>query len=47
MQARKENEMDIRKHRFVPNFSTASRVIPSKRTKRMSRRFLNDKRNWN
>jgi len=38
--------MDIRKHRFMPNFSTATKVMVNKKQKQKSRRFLNDKRNW-
>jgi hypothetical protein len=38
--------MDIRKHRFVPNFSTATKTIVDKKRKQKSRRFLNDKKNW-
>ena len=38
---------DITKHRFVANFSTASRIIVDKKRKQKSRRFLNDSRNWN
>jgi hypothetical protein len=38
--------MDIRKHRFVPQISTASRIHLDKKRKQKSRRFLNDKRNW-
>jgi hypothetical protein len=38
--------MDIRKHRFVPKFSTATRVIEDKKRKRKGRRFLNNPKNW-
>ena len=38
--------MDIRKHRFVPQFSTATRIIVDKKRKAKSRRILNDKRKW-
>lgn len=38
--------MDIRKHRFVPQIKTASRIIIDKKRKQKSRRFLNDQRNW-
>ena len=40
-------KMDIRKHRFVANINTASKVFIDKKRKQKSRRFLNDKRNWN
>lgn len=47
MGARKERKtMDIRKHRFVPDISTASRVHLDKKRKQKSRRYLNDRRNW-
>lgn len=39
--------MDIRKHRFVPNIKTASRIMLDKKQKQKSRRYLNDSRNWN
>lgn len=39
--------MDIRKHRFVANINTSSKVFIDKKRKQKSRRFLNDKRNWN
>ena len=42
----KEKKMDIRKHRFVPNFSTATRVIVDKKCKQKSRKFLNNPKNW-
>ena len=42
----KEKKMDIRKHRFVPNFSTATRVIVDKKRKQKSRKFLNNPKNW-
>jgi hypothetical protein len=38
--------MDIRKHRFVPNFSTATKIIVDKKRKQKARRFLNNKKNW-
>lgn len=39
--------MDIRKHRFVPTMRTSTKTFVDKKTKQRSRRFLNDKRNWN
>lgn len=42
----KREQMDIRKHRFVPAMRTATRTIVDKRTKRKSRRHLNDPKNW-
>ena len=39
--------MDIRKHRFVANINTTSKVFIDKKRQQKSRRFLNDKRNWN
>ena len=38
--------MDIRKHRFVPHFSTATKIIVDKKRKQKTRSFLNDKKNW-
>lgn len=38
--------MDIRKHRFVPNFSTATRIVVDKKSKQKSRKFLNNPKNW-
>ena len=38
--------MDIRKHRFVPQMRTTTRVIVDKKSKARSRRHLNDPRNW-
>jgi len=39
-------KMDIRKHRFTPNFSTATRIIVDRKRKQKSRRFLNNRKNW-
>ena len=44
---KEKNKMDIRKHRFVANINTTSKVFIDKKRKQKSRRFLNDKRNWN
>jgi hypothetical protein len=38
--------MDIRKHRFVPKISTSSKVFIDKKRKMKSRRYLNNKKNW-
>ena len=43
---KEKGTMDIRKHRFIPNMSTATKVIVDKKRKQKSRRFLNDKKNW-
>lgn len=43
---RKELEMDIRKHRFVPSFNTGTRIILDKKRKQKSRKFLNNPKNW-
>jgi hypothetical protein len=42
----RNSQMDIRKHRFVAPISTTSKVFVDKKRKQKSRRFLNDKKNW-
>ena len=39
-------QFEIKKHRFTPNFPTATRVIVDKKRKQKSRRFLNNEKNW-
>lgn len=43
---KRKAKMDIRKHRFVPNMNTSTKIIVDKKRKSRSRRVLNDKRNW-
>ena len=47
MERERRAQMDIRKHRFIPDFPTATRIEVDKKRKRRSRRFLNNPKNWN
>lgn len=38
--------MDIRKHRFIPQIKTTTKVFEDKKRKQKKRKFLNDPKNW-